>query len=224
MISVRMNSIDLSNKLRNTQKYSLGFLDGIESAKVVLMNRIAEFVSDALGDYIDAQARISPESLHHVYEWGGTGRESSRLFYLRGIATGSLITISGQFLPSSTTSDTATEPFRNKAEVMENQISIVISPKNSDFLVFDDGEETVFTRNSIFIENPGGDAVAGSFGRTVDMFFTQYFTNAILQPFILKLQRADEYLQYFSAGARGGYGVGLKAGQKYINSAGMVLE
>lgn len=188
------------------------------------MNRLAEFIADALGKYIDSQARINPESLHHVYEWGSVGSQNSRLFYLNGVATGSLITISGQFLPSSSVSDTSSEPFTNKANIMENQIGIVISPKNSDFLVFEDEGETVFTRNSIYIENPGGDAVAGSFGRTVDFFFTQYFTNALLAPFLAELSMPIEYTKNFRAGTRGGYGVGLRAGQRYINSAGLVLE
>lgn len=224
MVSARINSLELSRILNNTARYSHGFIDGIESSKIILMNRLAEFVADALGKYIDSQARVNSESLHHVYEWGAAGSSRARLFYLNGVATGSLITISGQFLPSSSTSDTSSQPFVDKANVMENQIGIVISPKNSNVLAFESDGEMVFTRNSIYIENPGGDAVAGSFGKTVDTFFTQYFTNALLAPFLAELSTPIEYSINFKAGTRGGYGVGLTAGQKYINSAGLVLE
>jgi len=34
------------------------------------------------GLYIDAQARVNPQSLHHVYEWNKVGNSGSRLFKL----------------------------------------------------------------------------------------------------------------------------------------------
>ena len=38
------------------------------------------------GDYVDAKARTSPKSFHHVYEWGKTGNKGSRLFSLKTIS------------------------------------------------------------------------------------------------------------------------------------------
>ena len=37
------------------------------------------------GDYIDAKARTSPKSFHHVYEWGRIGEDEARLFKLKKI-------------------------------------------------------------------------------------------------------------------------------------------
>jgi hypothetical protein len=123
-------------------------------------------------------------------------------------------------LPSKKTPSNGGEPFTDKANVMENQISFTISPKNSNVLMFEDEGETVFTTNSIFIEHPGGDAVAGSFGRTVDEFFSNYLTNALLKPLISDLQKANEFTKDFVAGSKSGRSAGIKAGRKYLQVFG----
>lgn len=224
LLHVRFDSREVNKILGNAAKYSFGFLDGIDMEQIVFMNRLAEFVVDALGKYIDAQARGNPDALHHVYEWGSVGSESGRLFSLNGRASKRVINITGSFLPSSSISDTATEPFVDKANIMENGIAITISPNSSDVLVFEAGGATVFTANSVYVANPGGDAVAGSFGRAVDMFFSSYFTNALLAPFIAELSRAEEFPMYFPEGTRSGYPAGIKAGKAYMNSPRLVLE
>jgi|AntAceMinimDraft_5_1070358.scaffolds.fasta_scaffold04331_4 hypothetical protein len=224
MLSVRVNSLELNRILRNTGLYSQGFLKGIDMSKPIFMARLAEFVVDALGKYIDSQARANPSALHHVYEWGATGSQSARLFKMEGVGAASVITISGEFLPSRSVSDGSKEPFVDKANIMENRIGITISPRDSDVLVFEADGQTVFTRNSIYVASPGGDAVAGSFGKTVDMFFSQYFTQALLRPFLQDLETAEQYTNNFRAGTRGGHPVGVKAGQQYLNSAGVFLE
>lgn len=224
LFRVKINNRDLNKKLNNIVKYSNGFVDGIEIQKIILMNRLGEYVVDLLGKYIDAQARGNPDSLHHVYEWGATGSSGARLFKMNAAATKSVITIMGSFLPSSSISDTATEPFVDKANVMENAIGITISPRDSDFLAFEADGQQVFTMNDIYIANPGGDGVAGSFGRVVEDFFDVYFTRMLLKPFLDELSTAEEFVQYFAQGARSGYPVGVRAGQRYINSAGVIVE
>lgn len=224
LLRVRINDKDLNRKLKNIVRYSNGFVDGIEINQIILMNRIAEYVVDALGKYIDSQARMNPAALHHVYEWNATGNEGARLFKLNGAATKTIITIMGSFLQSSSVSDTATEPFTDKANIMENAIGITISPNDSDFLAFEADGEMVFTMNDIYIANPGGDAVAGSFGRTVEQFFNTYLTRMLLSPFLKELSTAEEFVQYFGQGANSGYPVGVKAGQRYLDSAGVIIE
>ena len=91
-------------------------------------------------------------------------------------------------------------------------------------LVFDLNNETVFTRKSIFIEHPGGDEVAGSFGETVDSFFNDYFTKALLKPFMLNLEKIKEYKQNFNAGTKGGKTIGIRAGRQYLKTSGVVFE
>jgi len=58
----------------------------------------------------------------------------------------------------------------------------------------------------------------------VEDFFDVYFTRMLLKPFIDELSTAEEFVQYFAQGARSGYPVGVRAGQRYINSAGVIVE
>lgn len=222
MFHVKFDTKQLKRVFDDTAKYSKGFVDGVELNKIKFMIELGQFVEEALNKYIDLQARINPDSLHHVYEWGQAGSPGARLFEIESIPGPNVIRFSGRFLASSSISDNATEPFVYKAETMENGIGITITPKFSDYLAFEIGGRTVFTMDSIYVAHPGGDAVAGSFGKAVDVFFSQYLTNTLLQPFLRDLATAEEYVRYFPQGAKGGgYGVGIKAGRLYLSSAGV---
>jgi hypothetical protein len=113
--------------------------------------------------------------------------------------------------------------FSNKAEIMENGISVTISPKNSPVLVFQDGGETVFTTKSIYVAHPGGDQVAGSFGRVIEEFFDYYFVFSILQPLMKKLRNPKEFSAMFSQGTKSGKSVGVIAGRKYFSYDGEAI-
>lgn len=223
MLSVKLNAKDFSKTMKNVVAYSMGFLEGIESDRLAFNRMLGEYTKQALGKYIDAKARGNPDALHHVYEVGGVGSEDSRLFNFNVAATKANITLSGYFFPSSGVPNNGGYPFTDKAQVMEDGISITITPKRSKVLVFEYKGETVFTPNAITIDHPGGDQVAGSFGRVVDEFFLNYFTNAMLAPMIADLQKADEFTRYFPSGASGGgRAVGLRAGRSYLNILGAI--
>lgn len=222
MINVKIDAMQLNKTLNNVVDYSEGFLKGIDMKSIEFNNEVANFTHAALNKYIDSQARMNPLRLHHVYEWGKAGNQSSRLFEFDTRVLGKTISFSGKFLPSKSVSNTSSEPFVNKANIMENDIQIVIEPKNSDVLVFENNGETVFTTNAIYIDHPGGDEVAGSFGETVSNFFDNYFTNGLLKPLINKLSTASEFAASFSSGARSGSNVGIRAGKEYLNLKGIV--
>ena len=224
VLRVKIDSKEINRVLKNSISYSYGFLEGAEIDQIIFNKRLGEYTSEALGMYIDSEARGNPDALHHVYEWGGVGKEASRLFEIKSSASKRIITFTGNFLKSSTPSPDSNAVFYDKANIMENKIQVVVEPKFSNVLVFDVDGEQVFTTNAIYISNPGGDEVAGSFGRVVDSFFNVYFTKSLLKPFMKKLERPQEFSESFAAGARVGRTVGVTAGKKYIRSAGGVLE
>lgn len=224
MPTAKFNTVELDSILKNSVEYSYGFLDGIQLEKLEFNRFLGGYVVEALGKFIDVRARVNPEQLHHVYEWEMVGSEKGRLFKFNVNATKTNIKIDGSFLASKTPSPTSNQVFSDKASIMENGISITIEPKKSNVLVFENDGETVFTTNSIFIEHPGGDAVAGSFGETVNTFFNDYFTNALLEPLIKNLQSAKEFTNNFKAGSKGGRSVGVRAGRQYLKVSGVVIE
>ena len=221
MLHVRFDSKELNKMLGNTVSYSYGFLDGVDVEQIEFNRRLGEYTMEALGMFIDSKARMNPDSLHHVYEWGQVGSKGGRLFSFKSKASKRVVHFYGDFLPSKSISPTSSEPFVDKANVMENSIDIVIEPKNSNVLAFEDDGEMVFTVASIYIDNPGGDAVSGSFGRVVEEFFQGYFTNAFLKPFIQRLSTAKEFSDYFPSGAKRGKTPGITAGRKYMRSTGV---
>ena len=223
MIKAKIDTRELMKTLNNTVNYSEGFVSGAQMNKTEFNRILGGYTAEALGQYIDSKARMNPEALHHVYEWGSVGKASSRLFSFNVTSKANSIDFSGSFLPSNVPSPNSDDVFSNKAEIMENKIGITIEPKNSYVLVFEDGGETVFTTNSIYIANPGGDAVAGSFGRVVEEFFDKYFTVSILNGILKDLSTPQEFAQYFSQGAKSGRSVGVKAGRKYFTVKGVNL-
>jgi hypothetical protein len=225
MLSVKVDSRKVNKILENATSYSYGFIDGVEASGVNFNDRLGEFTVQALYKYIDSKARVSPERLHHVYEWDMVGKPSGRLFDFTYRPYKKSIRFTGNFLQSSSISENSTEPFANKAKVMEDQIQIVVTPRDSEYLAFELDGEMVFTTNTIYIDHPGGDAVAGSFGKTVGDFFDNYFKLALLKPFLNDLKTAEEFSQMFASGARGGgRSAGNRAGKKYMTKTGMIVE
>lgn len=221
MIRAKVDIKELTKVLNNATNYSKGFIDGAEINKLEFNRILGGYTAEALKQYIDSKARMNPDSLHHVYEWNSVGNSSARLFDFSVVTKVNSISFSGKFLPSRTPSPNSDDVFSNKAEIMENKIAITVEPKNSDLLVFEEDGETIFTATSIYIANPGGDEVAGSFERVVDEFFDKYFTASILQGILKDLSTPQEFVQYFSQGMKSGRPAGVKAGRKYFSIKGV---
>jgi hypothetical protein len=224
VLTVKFNSIEFAKKMNNVINYSEGFLEGIQLERLNFNRFLGGYTVEALGKYIDSRARINHSALHHVYEPGETGDEGGRLFSFNVTANKSNIHVGGKFLLSKKIPLNGGDPFINRAEIMENDISVTITPRNSSVLAFEDDGQTFFTRNSIVIEHPGGDGVAGSFGMVVDDFFENYFKGAMLEPLMNDLRSADEFIKNFSAGANSGKSIGVKAGRSYFNMVGLTIE
>jgi len=143
-------------------------------------NRLRSELSEAFGMYVDAKARSRPKSFHHVYEWGMVGQPSGRLFQVTGQNHGSAsFTLGYKLLPSSVPVSAlpgGDHVFRMKAEIMENQVTVVIRPVNARMLVFDVGGRTIFTPGPVTVTTPGGRAVANSMSNA----FSGYFNSAAI--------------------------------------------
>lgn len=225
-VSANLDIQELNKVLMSSVQYSRGFLDGAKMNMIVFNKKLSDIAAEALNKYIDAKARMSPGSLHHVYEWNRVGDPSSRLFEIDCQATQNTISLFGRFLPSSSVSESSNEPFVDKAKIMENQIAIEIEPKSANVLAFDVSGEPVFTVNSVYIDNPGGDEVSQSFGRVVDEFFDIYFNTTFLRQSGIfdSIKYPKEFGVYFPSGAKGGgRSSGLNAGRKYMDVEGVTI-
>lgn len=220
---VKFDTKDFTKKLNNVVNYSTGFLDGAQSGKTVFLRNLGEGAVEALKQYIDANARMDPSSYHHIYEWYRSGSPEARLFDIDYTISNLGLSFKGKFTQSKSIEHGSSEPFYNKAEIMENGVPVRIAPKKSEVLAFEIDGETVFTRNSVTVNNPGGENVVGSFEKAFDFFFSKYFTQSFLRSsgVIKYLSNPVIYKKNLPAGARNGRGTGIKTGYTWITNATM---
>lgn len=152
--------------------------------QLAFRNIIFDQLQEDFGLYVDAKARTSPKSFHHVYEWGRTGSDEARLFKLKQIPADGLslkvnyeLLDSKSFVPSENSNNK--HVFIKKASVMEEGKTVVISPRFSERLVFDVNGYTVFMPKgeSVTVKKPGGAATKNSFFSTYKYFFTGQLVN-----------------------------------------------
>jgi len=150
---------------------------------------IFQQIDKDFGEYIDAKARTSPRSLHHVYEWKKVGNKSARLFQLSLTSQEGLsFKIGHSFKPSkslvpSTNKKSRRHVFVNKASVMEAGMPLKISPKYADRLVFEFNGMTTFMPKgqSVVVKRPGGPGVKNQFMLAHSRFFTGQLVNSSIK-------------------------------------------
>lgn len=137
-------------------------------------------IQEDFGSYIDAQARIKRKSLQHVYEWKKTGDKQNRLFILNKKDSAEIgFGVSYKFKQSKTAVTNKYSKrkyvFKNKAEIMEKGIPVVVSPRFAERLVFDSGlGYTVYMPKgaSVTVTRPGGASAKQSFETAYKIFFS----------------------------------------------------
>lgn len=160
-------------------------LETSKSFKARFNKIIFDQIERDFGNYIDAQARTKPKSLHHVYEWKKVGVEQSRLFKLNKIEsgqTGFAVGYKFKLSKSAVTNKYSKRKhvFKNKAEIMEKGIPVVVAPRFAERLVFDSGlGYTVFMPKgaSVTVTRPGGVAAKQSFEMAYRRFFNSNLVN-----------------------------------------------
>ena len=213
-MEVKFNTTKFDADMRNFINYSIGFLEGIGKGIIIGLNK-----------YIDAHARSNQQALHHVYEWYKTGSPEARLFNLTSSPTINGIVINSTFRQSKTLSKDSKTIFRNKAQIMEDGKPVEIVPKKG-LLAFDIDGQTIFTRKSVTVNNPGGSAVAGSYQKTFDSFFKNYFSQSFLRAsgILNYLEDVSIYKNNLKSGIKGGASVGKSTGYRWLINAKIGVE
>jgi hypothetical protein len=221
---VNLKTTDFEKTVRNAIEYSFGFIDGAQQGKRIMLDNLGKGVIEALGQYIDAMARSDSYAMHHVYEWYQTGSPAARLFDLDYTVSNLGLSMKSSFRQSSSISKDGTKPFYDKARIMENGIPVTIKPRK--VLVFNDGGRTVFTSKPIRINDPGGTEVAGSFERTFDSFFKNYFSQSFLKSSGIfdYISKPTLYKKNFARGVKSGRSVGRNTGYRWIANVRVGVE
>jgi hypothetical protein len=223
MIKTKFNTARFTKDMNNIVKYSEGFLEGAQRGKVVFLKGLGVKTVELLKEYVDSNARVNPEALHHVYEWYKVGNPSARLFEINYTVSNLGLSFVSEFKQSTTIKNGSREPFYQKATIMESGMSLKIRPKSSQVLAFEvDGSE-VFSKTEVTVDNPGGSQVAGSFERVFNLFFTQYFTQAFLRSSGLFdfFENPVVYKKDLPIGKKLGKQKGLSTGYRWVANAGV---
>lgn len=211
-------------QMNNIVQYGIGFVEGIQTNKPVLLKQLGLEIQELASQYVDANARVSPQELHHVYEWYQTGSPSGRLFNITYTLTGRGLSFGSTFSQSKSVKNGSNVPFYDKARIMEQGTAVTISPKQSDVLAFEVDGEQVFTKKSVTVTNPGGN-VSGAFEDTFNEFFRRYLSQSFLEVTGLAKHFKNPVIfkQNFAAGAAGGKSVGVRTGQRLMASKGSII-
>ncbi len=223
-MKLKYQNENFNRDMKNIVEYTLGFLDGVQLGKEKFLSNLASGTINYMKEFVDSMARVNPDVLHHVYEWGMTGSPDARLFDLNYNVTGAGISINSTFRQSMVAKSGSSVPFYDKARIMEYGLPVTISPRKSDVLVFEQDGQTIFTKNPVTVPNPGGELVRGSLERTLNTFIQQYFSQSFLYSsgIIDKIKDVSAYKKNLAMGAKLGKAKGKQVGYSWIIRAGVV--
>lgn len=224
MIVARFDDAKFNKDMDNIVRYALGFMEGAKAGKTQFLAPLGEATIEMLKDYIDTNARLSPEALHHIYEWHQTGSPDARLYDINYTISNLGLSFKSTFSQSTVIKNGSNVPFYDKARIMEEGVPVTITPKASKVLAFEADGRTVFTRGPVTVENPGGPEVQGSFGQVFDQFFMSYFSQSFLNSsgILDKIKNPVAFKRNMQKGKRGGRSAGYQTGYRWIANAGVV--
>ena len=218
-----MDSRQFQKEINNIVNYSTGFLEGVQKGKTELYMSLAPKISEMASQFIDANAKMSPELLHHIYEWEKVGSPSARLFDIDYTISSAGITFTSSLKQSSSIKQGSNVPFYNKATIMEQGVGVTIRPKRASVLRFEiDGQE-VYTSQEVRVDNPGGQT-QGQFDKVISNFFGVYFRQSFLNSsgLLQYFNSPKVYKKNISAAKRGGRALGIKTGYQWVANAGRI--
>ena len=220
MITLKFDSRAFQKEMKNIMDYSVGFVEGVELGKRQFFNSLGPVITEQASQFIDANARLDYQSLHHVYEWSQSGSSQNRLFDIKFTVSNLGLSFTSEFSQSRSVQQGSVVPFYDKAKIMENGEPVTIKPRFAEALRFEVGGEVVYTKKPVIVENPGGNT-KGQYANVFDMFFGQYFSQAFLRSSGLAkyFENPEVYRKNLSSGKRGGRSVGLTTGSRWVANA-----
>lgn len=223
-MKVNFNSLQFKKDMDNIVNYSVGFLEGVQKGKNVFLRNIGMDTVELAKEFIDSNARVNPQMLHHIYEWSMTGSPEARLYDISYTVSNLGLSFKSSFRQSTSIKDGSRVPFYDKARIMEDGIPVTIRPKNAEVLAFDINGDTVFTKNPVEVLNPGGSDVEGGLEKTFDLFFNKYFSQSFLKSSGIGkyLNNLEIYKKNIQSGKIGGKSVGVTTGYRWIANAGVI--
>ena len=225
-MQVKFDDKKFMKKMNNIVDYSFGFFEGAQKGKTVFLNNLGKDTVEALKMFVDANAKMDPMSMHHVYEWGKVGMASKRLFKVTHTVSNLGLSIKSDFKQSTSIKQGSLVPFYNKARIMEYGQPVVIKPINASVLSFNVGGEQIFTKNPVNVSNPGGDWVQGSYEKTFDNFMNYYFKQTFLRASGIydHLSKPTLYKKNLRAGSNIGKSKGREVGYRWITNINVEVE
>ena len=217
------NSNQFKKEMNNIVNYSIGFLEGVQKGKTVFLKTVGLQTVELMKEFIDSNARVNPDMLHHIYEWNQTGSPNARLYDISYTTSNLGLSFRSSFSQSTSIKNGSRTPFYDKARIMEYGIPVTIRPKAAEVLAFDQNGETVFTKGPVQVLNPGGNAVEGGFENVFNMFFNRYFSQAFLRTSGIAqyLENPVVYKKDMQAGKTMGKSKGISTGYRWIANAGV---
>jgi hypothetical protein len=223
MLRVVMDSKQFQKELNNIMQYSTGFIEGIQKGKSAFYLGLAPKIAEMASQFVDVNSRMSPELLHHIYEWEKVGSPEARLFDIDYKISGVGITFTSSLKQSSSIKNGSNVPFYNKAKIMEEGMGVTIRPKRANALRFEiDGQE-VYTSREVRVDNPGGQT-QGQFKKVLNNFFGVYFRQSFLNSsgLLQYFKSPQVYSKNLNSAKRGGRSLGLKTGYQWVANAGRI--
>jgi hypothetical protein len=221
MLSLTIDSRQFQKEINNIMQYSTGFLDGVQKGKSAFYMDLAPKIAELASQFVDVNSRMSPELLHHIYEWHKVGSPEARLFDIDYKITKIGITFTSSLKQSQSIKNGSNVPFYNKAKIMEEGIAVTIRPKKANALRFEvDGQE-IFTSSEVTVDNPGGQT-KGQFENVLNNFFGVYFRQSFLNSsgLLQYFKTPNTYKKNLGSAKRGGRSLGLKTGYQWVANAG----
>jgi hypothetical protein len=179
-LSIDSNSLKTLQNELSMKVESIGVM-----TKPQYLEKVAEAAFVILGERFmlatDRYAVQNPKKMHHVYEWNQIGNPTARLFIIQrtSILGGNLVNeprflfskvpvpVNPELLIPGKTGKYVTSKniFRNKAQVMENNLPISYQANKALAFMGYDGIKFIRPGTVVHINNPGGVATKNAFSQ-----------------------------------------------------------